>query len=93
MYDVTNYGEVPERTLRTLIMYAQDGVPTGGFTNAVLINDLRGAVGRADKGNLKALKLIVEFICNQLPQLCHGSPKKVETWLATVREGKENNYA
>lgn len=88
MFDVTNYGEVPERTLETLTTYAQDGVPAGGFINAILINDLKGAIGRADKDNLKAIKQIVKFVCNQLPSICHGSPEKVKAWLDMVRKGK-----
>lgn len=88
MFDITNYQEVPRGTLNSLILYAQEGVPTGGFLHAVLSNDLRGAVARADKANLQAIKSIVEFVCNQLPQLCHGSPDKVAAWIETARAGK-----
>jgi hypothetical protein len=84
MYDVDNYGDIPGRTLDALIMYGRNHYPTGGFLRAVLANDLRGAINRADTGNLAALKLIVQFVSNEMPSGIWGSEKKVVKHLKKV---------
>ncbi len=56
-------------------------VPTGDFLRAVLSNDLREAIGRADDGNLDALIHIVAYCYNDIPGHCWGTPEAVEGWL------------
>lgn len=72
--------EVPELTAETLVDYALDGTPTGGFLQAVLSNDLFEAYGRADDYNMAAMRQIVEFVYNSLPSECWGSVERVAGW-------------
>lgn len=77
---------IPPNTLAALQRYVEHGIPTGGFLNAVLSNELFEAMGRADWENRAALFEIVQFIYNELPSTCHGSPAKVAAWLAVGEE-------
>lgn len=74
--------DIPERTASSMLRYALHGVPTGGFLEAVLSNNLVESFGRADEGNRKALFAIVQAMYNVLPNGCWGSPEKVSTWLS-----------
>jgi hypothetical protein len=65
---------------RSLLRYAQDGVPVGDFLRAVLANDLVDAAARADPGNAAALSAIAAFIVQQLPAPCWGSRRVVAAW-------------
>lgn len=67
--------------------YVTHRVLPGGFLTAVLENNLKEAVGRADDDNLLALPAIVGCVYNDIPAICQGSPEKVRTWL-TRQEGR-----
>jgi len=73
---------IPERILESLKAYAETRRPTGGFLQAVLENNLSEAFGRADIENRKCIFEIVNYVYNELPAPCWGSPKKVKEWLA-----------
>ena len=60
--------------------YFEYGIATGGFLQKVLENDLMSAVGRADENHILRLRNICEFIYNELPVVCYGSPKKFDDW-------------
>ena len=68
----------------SLERYVKYGVPTGGFLQAVLENDLCGAFSRADEENRRDLFGIVSCVYNELPSECWGSPERVRTWLANM---------
>ena len=77
--------------------YVETGELHGGFLTAVLENDLREAVSRADLNNQRNLPLIVEYCVNKLPNLCWGSKKRVAEWidkggLAGIEEGIEESF-
>ena len=74
--------EIPKRTLRSLELYRDERVPTGGFLRAVLANDLSGAITRADADNLPALQTIVFWINWEIPASSWGSYGAVDDWLA-----------
>lgn len=65
--------------------YVEHGVPTGSFLRAVLENNLMEAMGRADLDNRACLFTICDYIYNNTPSDCHGSPQKVKDWLAQLR--------
>lgn len=65
----------------SLKRYVENKIPTGGFLEAVLSNDLVGAIGRADSENISRLPEIVRYIYNTLPSNCWGSREKVVQWL------------
>ncbi len=82
MLDTAWYaGKIPESTLESLVMYAEHGIPTGGFLEAVLSNDLMGACGRADQHNRAALADICQFVYMEMPAPCHGSRERFREWV------------
>jgi hypothetical protein len=75
------YENIPSITRENLDEYVKRGRYPGGFLEAVLTNDLFGAFGRADTGNLEAIPLLVKYIYNRCPHLCWGSKEKMEQWM------------
>ncbi len=75
-----NPDHVRPDTKQTIDDYVAQGWKPGSFVQAVLENDLREAIGRADSGNLDTLPAIVAYCYNQIPSVCWGSPAKVEAW-------------
>jgi len=89
--------EIPSQLVESLERYRDQGVPTGGFLEAVLSNDLKEAFGRADPFSRAAMFEIVSWCYNEMPSAAWGSPERVEAWLvkwaekqrrATAREGE-----
>ena len=73
---------IPEHMIGGLRRYIENGIPPGHFLTAVLCNDLRGAVDRADDTNRRRLADYVIFLYNYVPSQCWGSPEKFEVWIA-----------
>lgn len=71
---------LPERFYQAFGNYLE-GVPTGSFLQAVLENDLREAVMRADADSYASLREIVSFVHNCMPTKCCGSYDTVSEWL------------
>ena len=82
---ITRY-EITEDVFYTLERYVNDKIPTGGFLEAVLSNDLKEACMRADDVNQKIIFNIVKYIYNELPAICWGSPQRVNRWLSNSDE-------
>lgn len=76
---------IPQRTIDSLTRYLEDGVPTGGFMEAVLSNNLMESFGRADDENREALFEITRYIYNNLPSVCHWSKERYEAWIESKR--------
>jgi hypothetical protein len=74
------YDVIPIGTRRSLRDYLTDGLDPGSFLTAVLTNDLRHAIGRADRDNLAALKEIVMFLINRTPAIAHGNRELFYNW-------------
>lgn len=72
---------VPETMWGGLERYILNRVAPGHFLQAVLKNDLRDAVGRADDENAKCLRNFVVFLHNYAPGDCWGSPEKYAAYL------------
>jgi len=60
--------------------YVHTGCEGGDFLTAVIENDLREAVGRADDYNLETIHEIVKIFYNYCPSKCWGSRKKRIAW-------------
>jgi hypothetical protein len=67
--------------------YVQQRMPVGNFLFALLSNDLKEAVGRADDTNVRLLREYVIYLYNEIPAACWGSPEKVDAWLNPQPEG------
>lgn len=83
-----NFETIPTYTLETIGAWISDARPTGGFLHAVLCNDLKEAVKRADDANIIALPLIVAYLYSYAPSACWGSPQRVADWPALVKTAK-----
>jgi hypothetical protein len=75
------YSRIPEHILQSLYAYVEHRQAPGHFLTCVLTNDLFGAIGRADKEAVAALRELVVFIHMEVRSDCHGSPAKVGQWL------------
>lgn len=73
--------QCPQHIRESIDAYVEQGRATGGFLRAVLENDLRGAIGRADEINLAALPHIVAYINERVPAIATGSAQLVDAWL------------
>ena len=71
----------PANVQESLRAYVNDRRRTGGFLEAVLSNDLTGAIGRADPVNLASIRDILSFIYEEIPSVAWGSPLAVAEWL------------
>lgn len=77
---------IPSRILQALHNYAEHRTPTGDFLAAVIANDLMDAVARADKDNIRVLRLICGFVYNEMPSDSHGSREIYRDWIEAKRE-------
>lgn len=81
---------VPQHMHDAYVMYLLHGIEPGDFLLAVLANDLRGAIGRADHMNARALKEHVLFLYNDAPGDCWGSWDRVRSWVRRFQDARES---
>lgn len=74
------WSAIPEITKESIDAWVESARPVGGFLEAVLCNDLRGAFARADYDNRDAMFAIVGYLYNECPGGCWGSPERYRTW-------------
>ena len=75
--------QIPDYMHSPVLLYITKGIPTGDFLRAVISNDLKTAVGRADDENIKALAAYVSFFYMNAPSGCWGSPQAYDAWLSS----------
>lgn len=81
---------IEPRFQESIDAYVATGRPTGGFLEAVLTNDLKESIARADERALDNLPHIVSYLYNETPARCWGSQARVQEWLdakAKARHG------
>jgi len=66
--------------LDAIARYVHTGCPVGDFLTAVIENNLREAVCRADSCNRATLFDIIRVFCNYCPGDCWGSREKRKAW-------------
>jgi hypothetical protein len=71
---------IPDHLCEGLDLHVLHGTATGSFLWAVLTNDLREALARADDTSLAALPAIVGWLYNEAPAGCWGSAEKADRW-------------
>jgi len=71
-----------ERIKNGIDRYVSHGAPTGHFLRYVLENNLMGALGHADSDSRADIFEICDYVYNEIPSVCHGSPAKVKAWIA-----------
>jgi len=72
---------IPEYMRDAIKLYLERGIEPGDFLSAVICNDLREAVGRADDVNIYNLPAYVNFFYNHAPHGCWGSPENMKAWM------------
>lgn len=77
LYDVLDGQGVPAHLHDGLVRYLLQGTLPGSFLTAVLRNDLREAVLRADPASFAGLPALLVFLATYTPAGCHGSPAAV----------------
>jgi hypothetical protein len=75
-----NHG-APPKVVDAIKRYVDSRLPPGGFVTAVLANDLRESLVRADHINRHYIREIVTYCWNEIPASCWGSYEKVDMWL------------
>jgi hypothetical protein len=79
-YDEGLLGAVNPVILDSIERYVQTGCGVGNFLTAVIDNDLREAVSRADEDNLRSLHNIVKVLYNYCPRVCWGCSEVRRAW-------------
>jgi hypothetical protein len=83
-----DYSTVPAaHMISGLQLYVEQGIEPGGFMRALLCNDLRGAVARADAANIARIPHWVVWMENNLPGAAWGSVQNYENWIARGGNG------
>ena len=73
---------IPPAVFEALRLYVEERVhPGDGFLMAVLSNDLREAVGRADERSYASLRELIVYLHNEVPGRCWGSKARVVEWV------------
>lgn len=81
--DHPGWNLIPTHMREGLQRYINHGIAPGDFLSAVLSNDLRGAVERADDVNIVAIPNYIKFLYNYAPGGCWGSVERYKSWTGT----------
>ena len=73
--------KIPERMHEGILNYVNHGILPGDFLKAIITNDLKEAVNRADDENLDLLVAYVSLFYNHTPFPCYGSKHKMDAWV------------
>jgi hypothetical protein len=71
---------IPHYMHEGLVNYILHGRSVGHFLTAVLTNNLKEAVSRADGVNAMALAGYVRFLYSRAPMICWGDEKIMKNW-------------
>ena len=80
---------IPNYMMGGLRRYIERGIHPGDFLTAVICNDLREAVGRADDTNIANLPAYVAYLHNEVPAIAWGSIKRMQAWMEARRLDEE----
>ena len=81
-----NFTFVPQHMREGFKLWIESGIYPGSFGTALLSNDLKETLGRADHINKKHLKSMVAWLHNFAPSSCWGSFETVRNWAAKFDE-------
>jgi hypothetical protein len=82
LYFTGEYAAIPEHMQAALTRYVMERIEPGDFLTAVIKNDLKSAVGRADAVNLPLLPVYVRWFYNVAPGCCWGTPENFQEWVS-----------
>ena len=76
-----DYSKLPKRLRGGIQRYIDRGIPPGDFLTAVIQNNLKESVGRADDDMIKELPAIVGWFYWEAPAICWGSKENMKKWM------------
>ncbi len=86
-----DYSKIPAQHMAGAVKrYIENGIAPGGFMTAIITNDLRGAIMRADSTNSSVIKEWIWWFQEHAPAACWGSEEKMESWPTLLRVLKDN---
>ena len=80
----------PSDEKHAIDLYVRTGADPGDFLQAVLSNDLRESIGRADESNCYNLPHIVAYCYNNIPTASWGSATNMRLWIERKRLERES---
>lgn len=72
---------LPQHMRQPMVNYIEKGFAPGGFLNAVVANNLKEAVARADSINRHYLPEYADYLTWYAPASCWGSQARVDAWV------------
>ena len=87
-YKFRNF-HIPDYMMGGLERWIEHGIEPGHFLIAVLSNDLKEAVGRADDENIANLPAYMGYLYNEAPIGSWGNPSVMRTWPALLKARRE----
>jgi len=72
---------IPERMMGGIQRYINGRIRPGDFLCAIICNDLKNTIGRADSENIENIPAFVDYFYNKAPFNCWGSEEVMEKWL------------
>ena len=86
-----NYSRIPEHCREGVKRYIENGIPFGGFLQAVFSNNLMRTFEEADGINIERIKDYASFLYNEAPIQSWGSKEKMEAWIESGGLEENNN--
>ena len=90
IYLIRMIGKIPDNLKESIDRYVNDGIPTGGFLQACIENDLREAVARADDRNIRLIPEVVSYLYNDCPSNCWGHKGAFGKWIKLTFKRSNN---
>jgi hypothetical protein len=75
---------IPAITKETIDWYITKKAKPGGFVEACLAYDFIRSIQVADCDNMRAMKYIVDYILEFVPDEAKGNYQKVDLWLREI---------
>ena len=72
--------------------YIEEGLQPGDFLTALICNNLRESVARADDENMRNLPAYVAYLYNEAPADCWGTKERMADWIKKKRKEREENH-
>lgn len=92
-YNNELWNRIPAHMQESLRAYIEEARPVGHFLAAVLNNNLKEAVNRADEENLRAIPDYIKWLYNYAPSACWGYDDATMRWSFLVKREKEEKNA
>jgi hypothetical protein len=87
-----NYTLIPSHMREGVRLYIEMGIMPGSFLTAVLENNLKEAVGRADSINKARITDWASFMFNEMPAGAQGNPENVRKYAEQQSDPATRNH-